>query len=161
MQLSLYIENHLDKAIEPQFEAMWQLAANTAFAEVEALADKSIELNLLLCDDEEIREYNSEYREIDRATDVLSFPLIEDWEELGQQENDIPVIMGDIIISMPRAQAQAEEYGHSLQREAVFLFIHGVLHCLGYDHIEESDELIMREKQRQLLSALKLEINND
>ena len=91
----------------------------------------TFELNIFFCDDETIRSYNREYRGVDRATDVLSFPMF----DFGTPE--LPALLGDIVLSVPRAQAQAEEYGHSFEREMCFLAAHAALHLIGYDHENE------------------------
>ncbi|MDD5018441.1 MAG: rRNA maturation RNase YbeY [Eubacteriales bacterium] len=95
--------------------------------------------SLLVTDDDNIRHLNKQYRGIDKATDVLSFP------------SDEPSFLGDIAISLTRAKAQANEYGHSLEREMAFLVAHAMLHLMGYDHADENEEMIMREKQREIL----------
>ncbi|MCL6457754.1 MAG: rRNA maturation RNase YbeY [Gorillibacterium sp.] len=127
------------------------------------------EVALTFVDDEEIRRLNNEFRSIDRATDVLSFPLFEegseeptinyeDLEELnaenGQTEQfNEEELLGDIVISIPRALAQSEEYGHSAEREIGFLFVHGFLHLIGYDHeAGEEDEKLMFARQEEILA---------
>ncbi|OUM95970.1 MAG: rRNA maturation RNase YbeY [Thermobacillus sp. ZCTH02-B1] len=117
------------------------------------------EVALTFVDDERIRELNREYRGIDRPTDVLSFALNEDGGEpdivfgdLSDDEDDpISGMLGDIVISLERAKAQSEAYGHSLEREIGFLFVHGFLHLLGYDHQTEEEERIMFAKQEEIL----------
>ena len=115
--------------------------------------EDDIEMSCLLVDDERIHEINREYRHIDRSTDVISFAL-EDSEQFyveGMARN-----IGDIFISVDHAIAQAEEYGHSLRREMCFLFTHGLLHLLGYDHMNEEDEKEMFSKQKEILDILKI-----
>lgn len=115
--------------------------------------------NLIITNDEEIREINKEQRNIDRSTDVLSFPT---WnfsepcvcDEDMFEEEDGTVFLGDIIISADTAKRQALEYGHSLLREVAFLSVHSVLHLVGYDHIEEGDREVMEEKQREIMDLL-------
>jgi len=117
------------------------------------------EVALTFVDDKRIRELNREYRGIDRPTDVLSFALNEDGGEpdivfgdLSDDEDDpISGMLGDIVISLERAKAQSEAYGHSLEREIGFLFVHGFLHLLGYDHQTEEEERIMFAKQEEIL----------
>jgi probable rRNA maturation factor len=98
-----------------------------------------------------MQEINREYRQIDRPTDVLSFPLYEPEEEFVLEEEEEFVTLGDIVISMPQAQLQAKEYGHSLQREVAFLAVHGFLHLLGYDHETEEEEKEMFARQEEIL----------
>ena len=111
----------------------------------------TFELNIFFCDDETIRSYNREYRGVDRATDVLSFPVF----DFGTPE--LPALLGDIVLSVPRAQAQAEEYGHSFEREMCFLAAHAALHLIGYDHENEDERAQMETRQREVLSALGIE----
>ena len=111
----------------------------------------TFELNIFFCDDETIRSYNREYRGVDRATDVLSFPMF----DFGTPE--LPALLGDIVLSVPRAQAQAEEYGHSFEREMCFLAAHAALHLIGYDQENEDERAQMETRQREVLSALGIE----
>ena len=111
----------------------------------------TFELNIFFCDDETIRSYNREYRGVDRATDVLSFPMFD------FVTPELPALLGDIVLSVPRAQAQAEEYGHSFEREMCFLAAHAALHLIGYDHENEDERAQMETRQREVLSALGIE----
>lgn len=119
------------------------------------------EVNLLLTDDDAIREMNREHRHIDRATDVLSFPMLE-YETPGdlsgiEESADAfdpetgELMLGDIVISKDRVIAQAEEYGHSVRREYAFLIAHSMLHLLGYDHMEEEERRLMEDRQRKIM----------
>jgi probable rRNA maturation factor len=123
------------------------------------------EVALTFVDNEQIHELNREYREIDRPTDVLSFALNESVEEEldilyeiedEQELDEMNDLLGDIIISTERAKDQADEYGHSLEREIGFLFVHGFLHLLGYDHQDEPSERIMMDKQEAVLEKVGL-----
>lgn len=113
------------------------------------------ELSVTFVENERIQEINREYRDKDRPTDVISFAM----EEMGEGEmeinygGDAPRILGDIIISIQKAEEQAEEYGHSVKRELGFLALHGLLHLLGYDHENEVDEKVMFDKQKEILDA--------
>ena len=124
------------------------------------------EVNLLLTMNEEIHEMNRNFREIDRATDVLSFPMV-DYEEPGEfdfleeaMEYFNPetgeLMLGDIVISKEKVIAQAEEYGHSIEREYAFLIAHSMLHLFGYDHMEEEERQVMEAKQRDILEQLQI-----
>lgn len=106
-----------------------------------------VEVSVLFVDNEEIRILNNKYRKIDKATDVLSFPLIDDFSDLDEEDT---ICLGDIVISVEKAMEQAEEYGHSVKREVAFLVIHSVLHLLGYDHMTTDEEREMIEKQKQI-----------
>lgn len=110
------------------------------------------EVSITLTDDVYIHALNKKYRGIDRPTDVLSFALTE--SEEPDYETEAPETLGDLVISFPRAKAQAKEYGHSVKREIAFLTVHGMLHLLGYDHMEERDRIEMEEEQRYVMKSL-------
>ena len=110
------------------------------------------ELSVTLTDDKNIHELNKKYRGVDRPTDVLSFAFRES-EEPEILDSEIE-ILGDIIISLERAKIQAENFGHSYLREVIFLTVHGLLHLLGYDHIEEDDRLEMEREQDYIMAQL-------
>lgn len=110
------------------------------------------ELSVTLTDNQHIHIINRQYRGVDRPTDVISFALNES-DEPEVQDAEVN-ILGDIIISLERAAEQAKEYGHSYRREVAFLTVHGLLHLLGYDHMEESERLEMEEEQRVVMEAL-------
>ena len=122
--------------------------------------DFDAEISLTLTDDESIREINREHRGIDKPTDVLSFPMLEfdgDCYDVEEEPDSGLVVLGDIVISMERAAAQAEEYGHGLKREVAFLTAHSMLHLLGYDHVDDEEgERVMREKQDKILNGLNI-----
>ena len=122
----------------------------------------SCEVSMTFTDNAGIKELNRRFREIDRETDVLSFPLF-DYEG----EADEPVLdeirnnLGDIVISLEKARAQAEEYGHSYEREVAFLCVHSMLHLLGYDHERgEADDLDTRHRQSEIMKLLGLEVHS-
>ena len=104
--------------------------------------------NIIIVDNEYIHNLNKEYRNVDRPTDVISFAL----EDNGSMETAYGRILGDIYISIDKAREQAKEYGHSLKRELAFLSIHGLLHLLGYNHMEEEEEKVMFERQELILN---------
>ena len=110
------------------------------------------EISILLCHNEYIHELNKQYRDIDRPTDVLSFALNEG-EEDGYDGPDT-ALLGDIVISLDKVQEQADEYGHSVERELAYLTIHGMLHILGYDHMEPDDKAEMRKEEEFILTRL-------
>lgn len=123
-------------------------------------------VDIILVDNQEIRKINLEYRDVDKATDVLSFPMLD--LKPGQRIldgdtfiSDIDpdsgaVVLGDIIVSMEKVKEQAEEYAHSFERELGYLIVHGMLHLLGYDHIIEDDRNKMRSREEAVLEALNL-----
>lgn len=123
-----------------------------------ALEEESIkedaEVSLTFVDNMEIKEMNKEFRQKDSATDVLSFPM-SDGENFDIDPETDRIILGDIVISAERAKEQAEEYGHSLEREMCFLATHSMFHLLGYDHeVSKEEEKIMFEKQEKVLKKL-------
>jgi probable rRNA maturation factor len=114
------------------------------------------EVSLLIVDNASIRQYNADYRGLDKATDVLSFAIQEDHQDdldivYSDEDELIPNLYGDIIISAERALEQANDYGHSLLRELCFLYVHGFLHLLGYDHMNTEDEAEMLARQQMIL----------
>ncbi|MGO4347163.1 rRNA maturation RNase YbeY [Paenibacillus sp. FSL A5-0031] len=158
MSLQLGWSNEQEKLEIPEdwitkIEQLLQLAG-----EAEGISDG--EVSLTFTNDEEIHQLNREYRGIDRPTDVLSFAMQEDgvdeldiiFEVDSEDEKDpISGMLGDIIISVDTALAQSEEYGHSLEREIGFLFVHGFLHLIGYDHQDDQTEAEMTAKQEAIL----------
>ncbi len=122
--------------------------------------DGSAEISVTFVDDDEIQKLNKEYRNIDRPTDVLSFPMGENGVYDINQDTGAK-ILGDIVISIPHAIDQADRYGHSLQREIGFLTVHSMLHLLGYDHVSGGIESVrMREKEETVLTKLGLKRNS-
>ena len=123
----------------------------------EKLEDSKLCVTVTLTTPKTIQEINKQYRNIDRATDVLSFPMFEK-DELDSkiQENDFENedILGDIVVSVEKVNEQAIEYGHSFERELSYMIVHGFYHLMGYDHIEEEDKKVMREKEENILKKL-------
>ena len=125
-------------------------------------ADVDLAIELIFVDEEEIRRLNNETRNIDKVTDVLSYPSLEDIKGQALKKEDYPfeideegnLLIGSIAICCQRAKEQAEEYGHSYERELHYLIVHGIMHCLGYDHIEDEDRAEMREKEEYILGKL-------
>lgn len=127
--------------------------------EEEGLLDSKLIITITFTTPEEIRKINKKYRKIDRATDVLSFPMFEK-DELDEKIKNKDFlyedVLGDIIISIDKVREQAEEYGHSFERELSYMLVHGFYHLMGYDHIEEEDKKIMRPKEEKILKELKI-----
>lgn len=131
-------------------------------AELEGL--QNFEVQIILADNDFIHQLNRDYRQVDAPTDVISFPANDLEKPLAEalQEGLQPemseygdaIFLGEIYISVDRAQEQAEEYGNTLEEELCFLTVHGMLHLMGYDHIEAADEQIMRAKQREILGRV-------
>ncbi len=154
MSLKIYFENEQDK--EPIYYSLKILLrraieATLAYEGIEG----NCEVSLTFTDNEKIRVLNKKFRNIDRATDVLSFPLFESGEGIPEMD----AMLGDIVLSLERAREQSEEFGHSFEREAAFLTVHSVLHLLGYDHeTSEADEADMRRRQTTIMENLGLSV---
>ena len=153
----------IDTAVDPALLTRMQTAADCAL-HMEGVRRRCA-VSVRLCDDETIHEINREFRGIDRATDVLSFPMINypqgvtagKADKLLRQALDDELnacMLGDLIISVPHALAQAEEYGHSPEREAAYLLVHGICHLMGYDHIDPDDQRRMRAMEEKILNAV-------
>ena len=153
------LENNQEKVTIPEkLEADLTKAMNVV-AELEGLSPQT-EVDITIVDDAAIHELNRTYRGIDRPTDVLSFALDEGEEEPEVDDDEIEHLLGDVIISAPTAVRQGEEYGHGLEREMTYLAVHGMLHLLGYDHMEEKDQRIMRKREEEVLRRLDLAEEN-
>ena len=124
-------------------------------ARKENLTDNT-EVDITIVDNDEIHTLNRDYRGIDRPTDVLSFALDEGDEEPEVDDGEAEHLLGDVIISAPRAVEQGEEFGHGLTREMTYLAVHGMLHLLGYDHMVEADKKVMRAREEEILRELDL-----
>ena len=163
--MTLYGDNETNYDFSFSWEEVYHLVAG-AILDQEG-CPYEIQVNLLITNDEKIREINKDTRGIDKPTDVLSFPNIEfdvpsDFDIIEENEADYidpengEVILGDIIISADRVRAQAKEHGHSEEREFAFLVAHSMYHLCGYDHMTKEDEKIMFEKQELLLTYLRI-----
>lgn len=151
MNIDFVFDNEVDNFennYEEDFIAIIEQALKTLHIE------DDVEVSCVLVDDERIHEINREYRHIDRSTDVISFAM-EDNDQFYVE--GMPRTLGDIFISVDHAKKQAEEYGHSLRREMCFLFTHGILHLLGYDHMTDEQEKEMFGLQDKILGALSIE----
>ncbi|MDY6012263.1 rRNA maturation RNase YbeY [Clostridium sp.] len=161
----IYVDNRQEKIkVTDEFVEKLENVINFALKEEEVSVD--CEISMLFVDNEEIREINNETRGIDRATDVLSFPMLDYqdkkvFKEMYKDNNfDITfmdgeeLVLGDIVLSLERALEQSREYSHSFERESCYLVVHSVLHLLGYDHMEEDDKKIMRKREEDILGKL-------
>lgn len=112
---------------------------------------ENVEVSLSIVDEDEIHKLNKEYRNVDRKTDVLSFPMD---EKAYDDEGNPIILLGDIVICLDVAKDQALDFGHSFEREIMYLICHSTLHLLGYDHIEEDDKKVMRAKEKEIMQNL-------
>lgn len=157
----VYIED--EQTVVMLKEEQLQLLQKTAMQCLkEETFSRGCEINILLTDDENIRQINKQHRDIDRSTDVLSFPIadIKNGEILSDQ-GDVDMdegllLLGDIVISLETALKQSEDYGHSFERELAFLTAHGLFHLLGYDHMQKDEENDMISRQESALEKLGL-----
>ena len=150
------IIEYLDVSENKEYNDIINRVIDECFEE-EKLNSANIYISITLTTPQEIRKLNSEYRNIDKETDVLSFPMFEkeEIEEIinGRCANSQDVL-GDIIISIQKVKEQSKEYGHSFERELAYMVVHGFYHLMGYDHIEDGDRTIMREKEENILNKL-------
>ncbi|MDU5080562.1 rRNA maturation RNase YbeY [uncultured Tissierella sp.] len=147
--MEIFIDNRQDKVeINEEISEIIQKVVN----EVLSFENKSLdcEVSVSFVDNQEIKELNREYRGVDKDTDVLSFPMEDEFFIEG------PILLGDIIISMEKALEQSEDFGHSFYREIAYLTAHSMFHLLGYDHMEDEEKSIMREKEKEIMKRLKI-----
>lgn len=121
----------------------------------ENIISDNIEISVSFVTNEEIKELNTMYRNKNTVTDVLSFPQFENSEQINGDESII--CLGDVVISLEKAKEQALDFGHSNEREIIYLIVHSIFHLLGYDHMEEEEKAIMREKEEKVMSKIRLE----
>lgn len=159
MNLTVYYENE-----QNAIPVTYKLKMLIRRAIIETLAfeqyNNDVEVSVTLTDNENIQDLNLRFRGIDAPTDVLSFPLFDFEGETDEPPVDeIQNMLGDIVLNLERTRAQAEEYGHSFEREAAFLTVHSMLHLLGYDHeTSEEDDADMRDRQRKIMERMGLTV---
>lgn len=153
----------IDTEVAPSWLSLMQTAADCALYTEGVTRECAV--SIWLCDDEAIHEINREFRDVDRATDVLSFPTVnypfgvtagqaDKYLRLEYDDELNACMLGDLILSVPHVLAQAEEYGHSPERECAYLLVHGLCHLMGYDHIEDDDKRRMRAMEEKILTAI-------
>ena len=158
MRLRIYFENEQDaRAPSEYLKRLIRRAIRTTLSRENFT--RGCEISVTFTDNSGIRELNREYRGIDRATDVLSFPQFDFYGGETLPEGDGAVALGDIVLSLERAEEQAREFGHSFSREVAFLTVHSVLHLLGYDHeLGDAEDADMRARQRAVMHDMGLEV---
>lgn len=144
--------NYLELEENIEYEKHIKNIINECFKE-EKIDKKNLYINVVLTTPENIRKINKEQRNIDKETDVLSFPMYEK-EEIGQVSDEQFDVLGDIVISIEKVKEQAQEYGHGFERELSYMVVHGFYHLMGYDHIVEEDKVKMREREENILNKL-------
>lgn len=157
MSLKIYFENGQKKetvTYELKMLIRRAILATLAYEGVEGHSEVSVTFT----DNEGIRELNARFRQVDAATDVLSFPLFEE----GPGGAEFGHMLGDIVLSLEKCRAQAEEFGHSFERECAFLTVHSTLHLLGYDHVNsETEDADMRERQTAIVNGMGLGVKEN
>lgn len=158
--MTIHIEYEAEKKLDLPYETIIREVVEEAL-DYENCPYEA-EVNVVLTDNNEIHKVNLEYRNIDSATDVLSFPMVDyevpsDFNHVEEAKGDYfhpetgELLLGDIMISVDKVEEQAEKYGHSQTRELAFLVAHSMLHLCGYDHMEEEERLMMERKQKEIL----------
>ena len=145
--------NGLEENLE--YENLINRVVNECFKN-EGLDKLKLYISITLTIPDVIKEINKEYRNIDKPTDVLSFPMFQrdEIQELIKKDYEVEDVLGDIIISIPRVKEQAIEYNHSFERELAYMVVHGFYHLMGYDHMEETEKKEMRKKEDEVLNKL-------
>ena len=149
---------YIDIEENKEYEKLIKKVVDECF-KVENLENSKLYINIILTTPDNIRKYNKQYRNIDKETDVLSFPMFEKDEletKIKNAKFENTDILGDMVISIPRVEAQAKDYGHSFDRELAYMVVHSFYHLMGYDHIEEADKLVMRPKEENVLNRLNI-----
>lgn len=161
----IYVDNRQD-ILDVKEEFVDKLENVIEFALKEEQVNIQCEVSLVLVNNSEIKEINKDTRGIDKETDVLSFPMLEyenkkvfkemylDYKFLPSDFDGEELVLGDIVLSLEKAMEQSKEYNHSYEREAAYLVVHSVLHLLGYDHMEDEDKKIMRNREEEILNKL-------
>lgn len=163
----IFLDNRQDKIeVTKQLEKIVTSSIECALKEEKV--NLSCEISVVFVDNENIKNINRENRNIDKITDILSFPMLDYPEHQVFKEvylehkfaeydmDDGNLVLGDIVISLEKCEEQSREFGHSFFRETCYLIVHSILHLLGYDHIEEDDKIIMREREEYILKRFKL-----
>lgn len=152
----MYQLEYLDLEENKEYEDIVNKVVEQCFKE-EKLENSKLYISITLTTPEHIHEINKQYRNVDKETDVLSFPMFEKQEldeKIKNQDFEYEDVLGDIVISIEKVKEQAKEYGHSFEREFSYMIVHGFYHLMGYDHIKEEDKNIMRPKEENVLSEL-------
>ena len=145
--------NFANKELKVKIQEIFKIALN------QTNTKSNVSVNITVVGRNKIKELNTEFRNVNKVTDVLSFPLLDEYDLHNGEilDNSVVTDLGDIVICKSRAIEQAQEYGHSFEREFCFLALHGMLHVLGYDHIEKQDEVVMFKLQDEILKIAQME----
>lgn len=148
--MNIYFEE--GQVVTPEILEQMEKAAAYCLKQ-EGIDEARSEISVTFAEMEEIHQLNLQYRNVDSPTDVLSFPQFEDMNELPEEGE---ICLGDVVICSQKAREQAEEFGHSFERELLYLFVHSVLHLLGYDHMEEEEKKEMRQREEETMEQIGL-----
>ena len=154
----MYEITYLDLEEDKKYEKLAKKVIEKCF-EIEGINDTQLIITITLTTPKNIKNINKKYRNIDKETDVLSFPIFERQELEGRIKNKLFThedVLGDIVISIEQVKKQAEEYGHSFERELSYMMVHGFYHLMGYDHMTEEEKKEMREKEDKVLESLNI-----
>ena len=152
----MYQLEYLDLESNDKYKEIIKRVIEQCFKE-EKIEKSKLYISITLTNPEHIHEINKQYRNVDRATDVISFPMFEKTEideKIKNNDFEHEDVLGDIVISIEKVEEQAKEYGHSFEREFAYMLVHGFYHLMGYDHIEDDDKVIMRKKEEIVLNKL-------
>ena len=152
----MYQLEYLDLQENKEYKDIIKKVIEKCFKE-EKLENSKLYISIILTTPKHIHEINKQYRDVDKETDVLSFPMFEKNElddKIKNQDFEYEDVLGDIVISIEKVEEQAKEYGHSFEREFSYMLVHGFYHLMGYDHIKEEDKIIMRPKEENILNQL-------
>ncbi len=152
----MYQLEYLDLESNDKYKEIIKRVIEQCFKE-EKIEKSKLYISITLTNPEHIHEINKQYRNVDRTTDVLSFPMFEKKEideKIKNNDFEHEDVLGDIVISIEKVEEQAKEYGHSFEREFAYMLVHGFYHLMGYDHIEDDDKVIMRKKEEIVLNKL-------
>ena len=152
----MYQLEYLDLESNDKYKEIIKRVIEQCFKE-EKIEKSKLYISITLTNPEHIHEINKQYRNVDRATDVLSFPMFEKEEidnKIAKHDFEHEDVLGDIVISIEQVEKQAKEYVHSFEREFAYMLVHGFYHLMGYDHIKEEDKVIMRPKEEKVLEKL-------
>ncbi len=154
----MYQLEYLELEENKEYENIIKKVLGQCFKQ-EGLVNSKLYISITLTDSKNIKEINSKFRNIDKETDVLSFPMFEKDEldkMIKNNKFEHEDVLGDIVISVKKVKEQAKEYGHNFEREFSYMLVHGFYHLMGYDHIVEQDKQIMREKEETILNKLNI-----
>lgn len=163
--MTIHFEEEVEETFSFHYQELMQEVIEQSLDYIQCPYE--VDVTIIITDNEQIREVNATYRDIDRPTDVLSFPMVDFTkpEDFNQVEQNIEsyfhpetgeLLLGDIMISKDKVLEQAAEYGHSVERELAFLTVHSILHLCGHDHMEDTERREMEEKQKAILEGLKI-----